>query len=130
MSRSLDRAITFAIFRIITRFRRTMPGGLSRATCMRYLMRFTTDGYRGPDYNKPWPPPDDTMKYKQKINSDTLPNLLYFGDVPVEHYLHGSTLLYRLLSTYPKEKLIIIEGSGASIPDRRISGVPYSQCKQ
>jgi hypothetical protein len=66
---------------------------------------------------------------RRTVNREPLPNLLYFGDVPVENYMHGSTLLYRLLSTYPKEKLIIIEGSGASIPDRRISGIRYDQCK-
>jgi glycosyltransferase involved in cell wall biosynthesis len=63
------------------------------------------------------------------VKCEFLPRLLYIADVPVEHYMHGSTLMYRLLCTYPKEKLIIIEGSGASIPDRRISGVPYSRCK-
>jgi glycosyltransferase involved in cell wall biosynthesis len=69
------------------------------------------------------------VKDTRTVKCESLPRLLYFADVPVEQYMHGSTLLYRLLSTYPKEKLIIIEGSGASIPDRRISGVPYSRCK-
>ena len=69
------------------------------------------------------------VKDTRTVNCESLPRLLYFADVPVEHYMHGSTLLYRLLSAYPKEKLIIIEGSGVSAPDRRISGVPYSRCK-
>jgi hypothetical protein len=62
-------------------------------------------------------------------NGGSLPKLLCFSDVPVENYMNGSTLLYRLLSAYPKEKLIIIEGSSVSIPNRRIAGVAYSQCK-
>src|SRR6266436_5306189 len=93
-------------------------------------MIFTTDGYRGPRYSAPMQSNDLTLiKNKPTVNCESLPRLIYFADVPVEHYMHGSTLLYRLLCTYPKEKLTIIEGSGASIPDRRISGVPYSQCK-
>jgi hypothetical protein len=58
-----------------------------------------------------------------------LPRLLYLADVPVENYMHGSTLLYRLLSSYPSEKLLIIEGGLTSIPDRRLPGVKYSRCK-
>src|SRR5262245_34852816 len=41
--------------------------------------------------------------------------------------MHGSTLIYRLLSHYPKDKLIIIEGSGVSNPNRRVRGVEYHQ---
>src|SRR6516225_6140326 len=93
-------------------------------------MTFTTDGYKGPHYSAQMRSDDLTLvKDTQTVNCESLPRLLYFADVPVEHYMHGSTLLYRLLSAYPKEKLTIIEGSGASIPDRRISGVPYSRCK-
>jgi hypothetical protein len=58
-----------------------------------------------------------------------LPKLLCFSDVPVENYMHGSTLLYRLLSAYPKDKLMIIEGTSTSAPDRRIRGVTYSRCE-
>jgi hypothetical protein len=43
--------------------------------------------------------------------------------------MHGSIQLYRLLSAYPKEKLLIIEGSGASTSDRRLRGVSYGQCR-
>jgi hypothetical protein len=43
--------------------------------------------------------------------------------------MHGSTQLYRLLSSYPKEKLLIVEGSGVSTPDRRLRDVSYGQCK-
>jgi hypothetical protein len=54
-----------------------------------------------------------------------LPNLLYVGDVPVQAGLHGSTLIYRLLEDYPKEKLHIIEVFGASSTDRRLAGSEY-----
>jgi glycosyltransferase involved in cell wall biosynthesis len=43
--------------------------------------------------------------------------------------MHGSILLFRLLNGYPKEKLIIIEGSTASASDRRLRGVHYGRCK-
>jgi hypothetical protein len=58
---------------------------------------------------------------------DHLPNLLYLGNVPVESSYHGSALLYRLLSEYPPEKLLILEGSTphGSQPARRLSGVSY-----
>jgi hypothetical protein len=56
-----------------------------------------------------------------------LPNLLYVGDVPVEASYHGSALLYRLLQNYPPEKLRIIESSLIrSLPERRLSRVPYA----
>ncbi len=57
-----------------------------------------------------------------------LPRLLYIGDVPVESSYHGSALLYRLLQTYPREKLRIVEaGVEVSRPDRRLAGVEYRQ---
>lgn len=57
-----------------------------------------------------------------------LPRLLYIGDVPVEASYHGSALLYRLLQTYPRERLRIVEaGLEASRPDRRLAGVEYRQ---
>jgi len=56
----------------------------------------------------------------------SLPRLLYLGDVPVESSYHGSALLYRLLETYPKDRLQIVEaGLHASLPDRRLQGVRY-----
>lgn len=60
-------------------------------------------------------------------DSRSLPNLLYLGNVPVESSYHGSALLFRLLSDYPKEKLLILEGSTphGSSPDRRIPSVGY-----
>ena len=65
----------------------------------------------------------------QEINSITLPNLLYLGQVPVENYMQGPILLHRLLRSYPNEKLMIIEGSSVSSPDRRLRGVDYGQRK-
>lgn len=52
-------------------------------------------------------------------------NLLYVGDVPVEASYHGSALLHRLLSDYPREKLTIIETATLSEPKRRLSTVNY-----
>jgi glycosyltransferase involved in cell wall biosynthesis len=69
------------------------------------------------------------MNDARNLISGSLPKLLYYSDVPVEDYMHGSTLLYRLLSAYPKERLIIIEGGGVSVPNRRLRGVKYGQCK-
>jgi hypothetical protein len=55
-----------------------------------------------------------------------LPRLLYLGDVPVEASYHGSALLYRLLQTYPANKLAIVEaGILSSLPERRLAGVHY-----
>jgi glycosyltransferase involved in cell wall biosynthesis len=65
----------------------------------------------------------------QTVNSESLPRLLYFADVAVEDYMHGSSLLYRLLGAYPKDKLLIIEGGGVSALDRRLRGVFYGQCR-
>ena len=60
----------------------------------------------------------------------SLPRLLYFGDIPVEASLHGSALLYRLLETYPKDKLLIVEGAGEASSDLRIAGVQYHHYKE
>ena len=46
--------------------------------------------------------------------ASTLPRLLYIGDVPVEASYHGSALLYRLLQTYPPDRLRIIEAGLAA----------------
>jgi hypothetical protein len=55
-----------------------------------------------------------------------LPRLLYLADVPVEASYHGSTLVYRLLETYPADRLTIVEaGSYASQPERRLRNVAY-----
>lgn len=57
---------------------------------------------------------------------DRLPRLVYIGDVPVESTYHGSLLLYRLLSNYPKDKLLIVETDlGRSAPERRLPDVEY-----
>jgi glycosyltransferase involved in cell wall biosynthesis len=54
-----------------------------------------------------------------------LPRLIYVGDVPVEASYHGSALLHRLLSDYPREKLNIVETATESQPGRRLPGVAY-----
>lgn len=55
-----------------------------------------------------------------------LPRLLYLGDVPVEASYHGSALVYRLLRSYPADRLRIIEGNlSPSRIDRRLPGVRY-----
>ncbi len=54
-----------------------------------------------------------------------VPRLLYIGDVPVEHTVAGSTLLFRNLQTYPAEKLWICELAEVSKPERRLPGVNY-----
>lgn len=54
-----------------------------------------------------------------------LPRLLYAADVPVEASSSGALLLYRLLESYPNEKLCIAEGLWGSNPDRRLPNVPY-----
>jgi hypothetical protein len=63
-------------------------------------------------------------------NEASLPRLLYLGDVPVERGLHGSALLYRLLEVYPKNKLLIVEGSSKSNLNLQLSGVEYHSYKQ
>jgi hypothetical protein len=56
-----------------------------------------------------------------------LPRLLYVGDVPVEASYHGSALLYRLLQSYPSEKLRVIESNLIrSQSKRRLPRVPYA----
>lgn len=59
------------------------------------------------------------------------PRLLYIGDVPVESSYHGSALLYRLLQTYPADRLMILEaGLDESLPTRRLPGVKYAPTLQ
>jgi len=36
-------------------------------------------------------------------SGDAVPSLLYLADVPVESYMHGSSLVYRLFESYPAE---------------------------
>jgi hypothetical protein len=55
-----------------------------------------------------------------------LPRLLYIGDVAVAATVAGSTLLYRLLQTYPRQRLLIAEGNlWNSHPDKRLPHVKY-----
>jgi len=57
---------------------------------------------------------------------DHLPRLLYVGDVPVEHSVSGSALLYRLLEGYPPQRLVVVQSPHVEkAPDRRLAGVRY-----
>lgn len=57
-----------------------------------------------------------------------LPRLLYIGDQPVESTFGGAALLYRLLQTYPTDRLLILESNlGVSKPDRRIANATYDR---
>jgi hypothetical protein len=61
------------------------------------------------------------------IPAHALPRLLYLGDVPIESSYHGSALLFRLLQSYPVEKLRIVEtGISVSEKERRLQNVSYS----
>jgi hypothetical protein len=62
-------------------------------------------------------------------SGDAVPRLLYLANVPVESYIHGSTLVYRLFETYPAEKLLIVECQCESQVDRRIPNVQYRAIK-
>lgn len=58
--------------------------------------------------------------------SEIIPNLLYVADVPVENFVHGSALMYRLLENYPTERLRIVEVHGESSSQRRLPHVCYA----
>jgi hypothetical protein len=75
-------------------------------------------------------PPDGRSLAASTIPSgDAVPRLLYLADVPVESYMHGSTLVYRLFESYPAEKLLIVECLYESHADRRIPNVQYRPIK-
>ena len=61
----------------------------------------------------------------REVDTGGLPRLVYFADVPVENYMHGSALMYRLLETYPKDRLLIVESVSKAAPERRLPGVDY-----
>ena len=64
--------------------------------------------------------------YTSEVMQQSLPKLLYIGDVPVESSYHGSMLLYRLLEGYPTDKLLILEPTAARpSPSRRLQNVKY-----
>jgi hypothetical protein len=66
------------------------------------------------------------MLSEQPNSQRDLPRLAYIGDGPVESSYHGSLLVYRLLSGYPKDKLLIVETDlGRSAPERRLPNVEY-----
>ena len=66
-----------------------------------------------------------TEKEDKLIQS--LPRLMYIGDVPVESTVAGSALIYRLLQDYPVDRLCIVEGNIAtSQEDKRLPEVTYN----
>jgi Glycosyltransferase Family 4 len=74
--------------------------------------------------------PDEGSLASSMIPSgDAVPRLLYLADVPVESYMHGSTLVYRLFESYPAQKLLIVEFLFESHVDRRIPNVQYRAIK-
>ena len=60
------------------------------------------------------------------MKESSSPRLLYVGDVPVEASYHGSAFLYRLLSNYPVNRLMILETAAPSQPNRRLRQVKYT----
>lgn len=63
-------------------------------------------------------------------NPKGLPRLVYLGDVPIEATYHGSTLLYRVLEGYPREKLLLIQTDlVTSIPGQSLAGAEYRQLR-
>jgi hypothetical protein len=59
-----------------------------------------------------------------------LPKLLYIGDVPVESTVAGSALLYRLLMTYPPQRLRVLQPTYISdSPEHRIPAVDYRKMR-
>lgn len=64
-----------------------------------------------------------------KVDPADLPRLVYFADVTVEDYMHGSALIYRLLEAYPADRLLIVEGLPQSQPARRLPGTLYRQAQ-
>src|SRR6185503_21071612 len=58
-----------------------------------------------------------------------LPRLLYIADVPVEASQHGSALIFRLLETYPADRLRVVETGVPSQAERRLPGVTYANLR-
>ena len=75
------------------------------------------------------PPEERSLAASTIPSGDAVPRLLYLADVPVESYMHGSTLVYRLFESYPAEKLLIVEGLYESQADRRLPNVQYRAIK-
>src|SRR5437867_1228608 len=64
------------------------------------------------------------------LSATQFPRLLYAGDVPIEATAGGSVLLHRLLTDYPPEQLLVVEGSHmASRPERRLPQVAYRKLR-
>ena len=75
------------------------------------------------------PPEEGSLAASRIPSGNAVPRLLYLADVPVESYIHGSTLIYRLFESYPAEKLLIVEGLYESQADRRLPNVQYRVIK-
>src|SRR5579884_2190611 len=57
-----------------------------------------------------------------------LPRLLYLGDIPVLESFGGMGVLFRLLSSYPTDRLYVLESNLVPRPNaRELPGVPYSR---
>jgi len=64
---------------------------------------------------------------KNEYHLENLPRLVYFGDVPAESTTHGSAQIYRLLESYPVDRLLVMETPPptCSRSERRLPAVPY-----
>lgn len=63
-----------------------------------------------------------------KVRDSQLPKLFYIGDVSVSNTVAGEALLYRLLQTYPLDRLQIVEGKTVTIlstPETKLPHVVY-----
>jgi hypothetical protein len=64
---------------------------------------------------------------------ESLPRLLYIGDVPVTGTIGGAALLHRVLQGYPADRLMIVQGNlwsnqqqwGNNDPTKRLRNVDY-----
>lgn len=60
------------------------------------------------------------------IETPSLPRLLYLSDVPAESTVAGAALIFRLLETYPADRLLIIQSNlHPTSPPKRLARVRY-----
>ena len=58
----------------------------------------------------------------------SLPRLAYIGEVPIRNISAGPALLYRLLETYPRDRLLILESNhNKPDPEHELPGVPHER---
>src|SRR2546423_1601010 len=81
-----------------------------------------------------WPAYSTASSAESAANEERdLPRLLYVGDVPISSTIGGAALLYRLLESYPPERLLVVEGNlwsrrpewGHRDPQKRLRNVTY-----